>query len=130
MMLQRCTNQAAKKYARYGAVGITVCDEWNSFENFLSDMGERPAGTTLDRTNGALGYSKENCVWATPRQQSSHLKNNVIVLYRGETYHLGGLARKLGLTWTTLKYRIRSGWPEDRWAEKPTLFRRGKTLSL
>jgi len=126
-MLQRCTNPIAPKYSRYGAAGVTVCDEWYSFENFLSDMGERPEGTTLDRTDGKRGYSKDNCVWATPLQQSSHLKNNVVVSYQGDDYHLSGLARKLGLHWATLKFRVKSGWPEARWADAPTLSRRGKT---
>lgn len=129
-MLQRCTNPSATKYSRYGAMGITVCDEWRSFDVFLSDMGERPEGMTLDRIDGNLGYSKDNCMWATPLKQSSHLKNNVLISYRGEYFHLSGLARRLGLHWTTLKFRVKSGWPEDRWSEPATLSRRGKTLAL
>lgn len=127
MMLQRCTNPAAPKFSRYGAVGVTVCREWYYFENFLSDMGERPEGKTLDRLDGSRGYSKDNCVWATPLEQSSHLKNNVVISYLGENYHFSGLARKLGLHWTTLRFRVKNGWPEERWSERPTLNRRGKT---
>lgn len=119
-MLQRCTNPKAEKYSRYGGAGIDVCDEWRSFARFLKDMGERPDGKTLDRIDSDKGYSKENCRWATPAEQQSHLRSNVIVWYRGEKFHLAALARKLGLKFTTLKYRINSGWPESRWAEQPS----------
>lgn len=128
-MIQRCTNPANPKHARYGAVGITVCDDWSSFAKFLADMGERPDGTTLDRVDGALGYSKENCAWATPLQQSSHLKNSVVVSYQGQKYHLSGLARQLGINVATLKFRVKNTWPEERLADKPMLSRRGKRPS-
>lgn len=57
----------------YGAV--TVCIPWLDFESFLADMGERPPGTTLDRKDGCLGYSKENCRWATLSEQSLNRTN-------------------------------------------------------
>lgn len=69
-MIQRCTDVNSDKYHRYGGRGITVCDSWRvSFTAFLSDMGERPAGMTLNRVNNNEGYSKENCKWATPKEQ-------------------------------------------------------------
>ena len=71
-MIQRCTNPKDKAHWKhYGGRGITICDRWrHSFENFLADMGERPAGLTLDRTNNELGYSPENCRWATYSEQA------------------------------------------------------------
>lgn len=63
-MIQRCTNPKEQAFKHYGARGITVCAEWMKFENFLRDMGERPAGTEIDRKNNSLGYCKENCRWA------------------------------------------------------------------
>lgn len=73
-MLTRCCNPRDKDYARYGAKGITVCNRWrNSFGNFLKDMGERPAGTSIHRVNGKRGYSKRNCVWASRSVQQQNL---------------------------------------------------------
>jgi len=69
-MRKRCNQKSEKSYASYGAKGITVCDEWKSFWKFLEDMGERPSPIhSLDRIDNSKGYSKENCRWATPKQQ-------------------------------------------------------------
>lgn len=69
-MRQRCNNPKSDNYARYGALGITVCRSWNkSFKDFLKDMGIRPEGTTLDRIENSKGYFPGNVRWATPAQQ-------------------------------------------------------------
>jgi hypothetical protein len=71
-MLQRCTNPKRDYYHHYGGRGITVCDRWKIFTNFLEDMGARPTGTSLDRIDPNKGYYKENCRWATSAEQSSN----------------------------------------------------------
>jgi hypothetical protein len=48
-MKQRCDNPNRKCYKDYGSRGIKVCDRWDSFENFIKDMGERPKGYSIDR---------------------------------------------------------------------------------
>lgn len=71
-MRQRCEDPRAQKYRDYGGRGITVCARWRRFENFLADMGPRPAGRTLDRIDNDRGYGPGNCRWATPREQRAN----------------------------------------------------------
>lgn len=68
-MIARCDNPSAISYRYYGARGITVCERWRNFENFLADMGERPPGKTIDRKDNDKGYEPGNCRWATPAEQ-------------------------------------------------------------
>ncbi len=79
-MIQRCENPKREKFKDYGGRGIAVCQRWKSggrhqtgFASFLSDMGRRQsAQRSLDRVDNNLGYSPQNCRWATPEQQSQN----------------------------------------------------------
>jgi len=69
-MIARCTNEKHSHWKNYGGRGIAVCAPWRKFENFLADMGERPAGLSLDRIDGNGNYEKSNCRWATRLEQN------------------------------------------------------------
>lgn len=78
-MKQRCTNEKSPDYHRYGARGISICERWvNSFENFLSDMGERPEGLTLDRIDVNGNYEPTNCKWSTLSEQNKNQRRYLL----------------------------------------------------
>lgn len=115
-MKTRCTNPNVKSYADYGAKGVKVCERWaTSFASFLSDMGDRPPGTTLDRWPNTEGnYEPGNCRWATRIQQQRNTTGNVLLTAREETLTLAEWSEKTGISHATLSYRARAGWPADR----------------
>jgi hypothetical protein len=69
-MITRCTNPRRAAWKNYGGRGISVCARWRLFENFLTDMGERPAGTSIERINNDGNYEPSNCKWGTRKEQS------------------------------------------------------------
>ena len=74
-MHNRCRNPDFNDWEHYGGRGITVCERWKDFSNFLQDMGERPEGTSIDRIDVNLGYTLGNCRWATPKEQAANKRN-------------------------------------------------------
>lgn len=71
-MRGRCYTPTDRKYLDYGGRGITICEEWNTFERFLLDMGNKPVGLTLGRKDNNGSYCKANCEWQTAKQQANN----------------------------------------------------------
>lgn len=110
----RCTNPDDKNYPRYGGRGIKVCQEWQeSFENFLSDMGERPDGTALDRIDVNGDYEPGNCRWATATQQARNRRRPVYVERNGKKAHLSEVAEEMGITYGAAFMRLKRGKLHD-----------------
>lgn len=113
-MKQRCLNPNAQAYKDYGARGITVCDSWQeSFANFLADMGEAPDGMSLDRKNNDLGYSPNNCRWATQKQQSRNHRGCVFLEYQNKRMTIVEWSERTGINANTLQARYAKGWDID-----------------
>lgn len=113
---QRCENPKCLTYAKYGAKGISVCERWQSFENFLADMGKKPTPKhTIDRfPNNSGNYEPGNCRWATQAQQQVNRRNNVFVSYNGETLVIPEWSRRTGVAIETIRQRIKKGWPLEK----------------
>ena len=107
MTKQRCYNPNCGDYKHYGARGIRICDRWlESFDNYLSDMGLRPEGMTLERKENSGDYSPENCVWATRSTQSQNRRRNKLVTFEGKTLTVAAWEREKGFNAGTLKARL------------------------
>ncbi len=128
-MLTRCTNPAVIAYQTYGARGVTVCDRWRMFSNFLEDMGKRPPDTSLDRIDNNGGYSKENCRWASRKQQSENRRSTKFFEVNGQRMTLSDLSSQFGIAYNTLHARIvRFKWPiEIALTKKPRISRYTKS---
>lgn len=112
-MIKQCTNPAARDYARYGGRGITVCERWLDFRNFLADMGEKPEGRIFDRIDNEGNFEPGNCRWATPEERTRTLKG-----YRMAEVPEHPLAGKYGLILVHRKVlydRIGPGWHPCHW---------------
>ena len=110
-MLQRCNNPLSTAYPGYGGRGIKVCERWRTFDNFLADMGERPAGKTLGRIDNDGDYCPENCRWETWCEQQNNRRSNHFVEHDGLRLTLSMWARRVGLNPITLRTRVAKGVP-------------------
>lgn len=118
-MIQRCTNPNNTHWPSYGGRGISVCKEWFSFENFYRDMGERPHGATLERSDNNKGYEPGNVIWASRLAQANNRRTNVLVTLNEETKTVAEWGRFTGLGKQVIKKRLDDGWPAWRTLTEP-----------
>jgi hypothetical protein len=121
-MIQRCTNSSREQFKNYGGRGITVCERWRSFENFLSDMGDAPEGRSIDRIDTNGNYEPGNCRWATPKEQSNNTRRVVQLEFLGCTGSVASMAEKFGIKKSTLYMRIRRGMSAEDAITKPNRY--------
>ena len=115
-MRSRCYNENDKAYQWYGGRGLKVSSEWDDFRTFYKDMGDEPTKLhTLERIDNNIGYSKENCKWATMSEQGNNRRSNVNITYNGRTQTISTWAKDIGVSHSTMSKRIK------RWALKDAL---------
>jgi hypothetical protein len=136
-MHARCDNPKNKRYADYGGRGIRVCERWHNFVNFLTDMGERPIGKSLDRfPNNDGNYEPGNCRWASRIEQQNNMRSNVYIAVGSTKLTVAQAARSLGIDVSTIHARLRRGWTPKDAIKGPhprqscLLTFKGKTLNL
>ena len=113
-MIRRCENKNVVEYKDYGGRGIGVCPQWrNSFEKFIEDMGERPAGRTIERKNNDGNYELDNCRWATKRDQANNTRANRVLTICGKKKTMSQWSRAYGKKVGTIWKRLTLGWTEE-----------------
>ena len=105
-MKTRCLNKNNHAYKDYGGRGVMVCNEWLEFENFYKDMGKRPKGLTLDRIDNDGNYCKENCRWATQKEQTRNTRRNRYIKFEDRNFSISQWAETLRIKPSTLWMRL------------------------
>ena len=110
-MLSRCYNPNQGAYANYGAIGVTVCNQWReSFDAFFKDVGPRPTRDHhLNRINCSGNYEPNNVNWGTAKEQGRNMRNNVWVNLGGQPMILSDAARQLGENLASTAYHVHRG---------------------
>jgi hypothetical protein len=122
-MLRRCNNPQHPQFKNYGGRGVEVHPRWREFDNFLADMGPRPAGMSLERKENDRGYEPGNCVWATQRQQMNNTRITTIVELNGVSKPLSMWCDELKMNKSTVRKRVaRDGWSWERALLTPTYY--------
>lgn len=129
LLNQRCNLKSSEKYKRYGGRGIKVL--WGSFDEYKKDMinlftehvkKHGIKNTYIERINNDGNYCKENCRFATAKEQSRNKSNNRNITYKGKTQCITDWAEELGLPMKALHLRItRSKWSIERAFNTPLL---------
>ena len=112
-MRDRCNNANNPAYTTFGGRGIKVCDRWDEFPNFLTDMGERPQGLQIERIDKDGNFQPGNCKWATVSEKGFNKRTNTKYTVRSITKSFGQWAEHLGIERSTLWERMQK-WPLEK----------------
>lgn len=113
-MKRRCMDPKHDRYQQYGGRGITVCESWLTFDNFLADMGEKPTGFTLERREVNGNYEPDNCEWASREKQANNRTDNRLITHDGVTLNVTQWSKRLGIPHSRLVNRLHRGWPIEK----------------
>ena len=110
-MRLRCTDKKHPYYNRYGGRGIAYDTRWDDFSAFLSDMGVRPEGMTLERIDNEQDYNKQNCTWISRKEQANNRCSSRRITWGEETLTIAQWAERTGICRNTIRDRIdKYGW--------------------
>ncbi len=116
----RCQNKSAAKYLDYGGRGISVCERWQKFENFLADMGEKPSPEySLDRINNDGDYEPGNCRWADAKMQANNRRSSRFIEFDGNRKTIAQWADQTGLSQPMIFKRLQRGWSVEQTLTRP-----------
>lgn len=116
----RTTNSNAANWNNYGGRGIKICDRWLDFRNFLEDMRDGyKDDLSIERIDNNKDYSKENCRWATRKEQCNNKRNNRMITFKGERKSISDWSRELKINYRALQSRLDLGWSVERTLTQP-----------
>jgi len=123
-MKQRCNNPNNSKYYAYGGRGITLCERWSNFENFLNDMGEPPTEKhSIDRIDNDGNYEPSNCRWAEIHIQANNTRNNLFIEYQGKVKTLSQWCLEKNIVYSKALHRYNKGYNISTILEDRDIFR-------
>lgn len=128
-MKERCCNTNSPAYKKYGAKGITICDEWKDdfaeFRKWALNNGYRD-DLSIDRKDGTKGYSPDNCRWATSKEQCNNLSTNILITHNGKTQTAMQWSEETGLSYRIIVDRYHKNMPPEKILEKRRRNKNGK----
>lgn len=124
-----CYKKTDPRYKLYGKRGIKCL--WSSYKEFKDDMFSSyekhlkthgKLNTTIERIDNDGNYCKENCRWATRKEQARNRRNRVTITYNGETHSITEWAEILNLPRGALWLRLkRFNWTVEKSFNTPIL---------
>ena len=117
-MKSRCTCKTGRNYERYGKRGINYDPSWENFTVFLAEMGKKPdSKMELERIDNNKSYCKENCCWATRKEQTRNRggkRATRLYTFGGKTMCIADWAKEVGISPQSMQKRLNNGWPLEK----------------